>query len=83
MPKTAFTPSEWKKKIVGVVCKVCKEKIQCGKCQRRHEAGSFSRCQSTTPSYMKNIRKRRCNECIDEFAAEESGSVRKSFRTNK
>jgi hypothetical protein len=38
MPKTAFTPSEWKKKIGNVVCKVCKEKMQCGKCQRRHEA---------------------------------------------
>ena len=51
-------------------CPNCK---QCGKCQRYLHIGSYMICQKQTPSKMKTLQKRRCDECLKEFDEELQG----------
>ena len=43
---------------------------QCGRCARKLPLCNYLRCQAKTPSYMSTLSRRRCDECLDEFAAE-------------
>ena len=57
-------------------CADCK---QCGKCQRYLASTLYQRCKAETPSYMKSVKKRRCDHCLNEFDAEVLSSYSKHF----
>ena len=69
LPKDAFSQTQLDKGDERL-CKRCVADVKrCGKCARNMPSTCYTRCTSQTPSYMKNLKKRRCDECLAGFDA--------------
>ena len=63
------------------LCKRCVADVKrCGKCARNMPSTCYTRCTSQTPSYMKILKKRRCDECLAGFDAGLRSQQRKNMQ---
>ena len=70
LPRAAFSKTQLDQK-QNRLCKKCvTDSKTCGKCGRSLPSRCYVRCKSQTPSYMRYVKRRRCDECLAEFDEE-------------
>ena len=80
LPKDGFSQTQLDKGDERL-CKRCVADVKrCGKCARNMPSTCYTRCTSQTPSYMKNLKKRRCDECLAGFDAGLRSQQRKNMQ---